>query len=83
MGKSFLQWSQKIYKYSNNEYFYKLSQQYPKKGFSKDINCTTISTTPNKQNKQTNKSMVVDDLVVVVDGVVEMGRQHVAGGGRG
>jgi len=27
--------------------------------------------------------MVVDDLVVVVDGVVEMGRQHVAGGGRG
>ncbi len=62
-------------------------------GFSKDINRTTIATTPNKQtikqtNKQTNDityilSMVVDDLVVVVVGVVEMGRQHVAIGGRG
>ncbi len=51
--------------------------------FLKDINRTTIATTPNKQTNNITyilSIMVVDDLLVVV-GVVEMGRQHVAGGG--
>ncbi len=95
MGKKILQWSHiYIYIYSNNESFYKLSQQYPKNGFSKDIKITP-PLPPHPTNIQTNKqtnnityilSMVVDDLVVVVVvvvGVVDMGRQHVAGGGRG